>query len=148
MSIRNSSGPRQYYELKGIFWFKLSGLLMALLCIVGIIAGDYSFFSTKINLGCDILLEIFINIEVRVCSSSLLHAIIIWNHHSFFKKFSNILSFFNISLPLFWKISLMRLLYRMRSGSIFIILLKVNQQCPTVGDIFFVLLSKLGQEQY
>ena len=96
MSIRNSSGPRQYYELQGICWFKLSGLLMALLCIVGIIAGDYSFFSTKINLGCDILLEIFINIEVRVCSSSFLHAIIIWNHHPFFKKFSNILPFFNI----------------------------------------------------
>lgn len=99
MSIRNSSGPRQYYELQGICWFKLSGLLMALLCIVGIIAGDYSFFSTKINLGCDILLEIFINIEVRVCSSSFLHAIIIWNHHSFFKKFSNILPFFNILCP-------------------------------------------------
>ena len=93
MSIRNSSGPRQYYKLQGICWFKLSGLLNALLCIVAIIAGDYNFFSIKINLGCGILLQIFINIEVRVYSSSLLHAIMIWNHLSFFIKFSNILLF-------------------------------------------------------
>ena len=48
---------------------------MDLVCIVAIIAAGYNFFFKKIDLGYD-LLQVFVNMEVRTYSSSLLHAIL------------------------------------------------------------------------
>ena len=48
---------------------------MDLVCIVVIIAAGYNFFFKKIDLGYD-LLQVFVNMEVRTYSSSLLHAIL------------------------------------------------------------------------
>lgn len=134
---------------------------MDLVCIVASIAARHKFFILKLDLGCDLLLQVFVNMEVRVYSSSLLHAIlhviIACNQLLFFKVFSNVLPFFHISLPFFWKIASMPLFYRMGSGSILITSLKTSQlqsegflfklQCgPNL--ITVLLLYKLGKQQY
>ena len=132
---------------------------MDLVCIVAILGTGYNFFFKKIDLGYAVL-QVFVNMEVRTYSSSLLHAILhvinACNQLLFFKVFSNVLPFFYISLSFFWKIAPMLLLSRMGSGSILFILLKTRQlqsegfllklQCGP--NLIILLLCKLGKQQY